>query len=74
MSKNINNNFTQRIEQVTMLVAIDKDAYPDKTLDLIMEIGMKHPQIVDQLQVIDCTVEPLELSGIMYKNLKKVAE
>ena len=69
MSKNINNNFTQRVEQVTMLVAIDKDAYPDKTLDLIMEIGMKHPQIVDQLQVIDCTVEPLELSGIQYMNL-----
>ena len=62
-------DYTQRIEQVTMLVAIDKDAYPDKTLDLIMEIGMKHPQIVDQLQVIDCTVEPLELSGIQYKNL-----
>ena len=74
MSKNINNNFTQRIEQVTMLVAIDKDAYPDATLDLIMERAMKHPQIVDQLQVIECTVEPLELSGIMYKNLKKVAE
>jgi len=45
MSKNINNNFTQRIEQVTMLVAIDKDAYPDKTLDLIMERAMIEPSL-----------------------------
>ena len=57
-----------------MLVAIDKDAYPDKTLDLIMERAMKEPEVLDQIQVIECTVEPLELSGIMYKNLKKVAE
>ena len=61
MSKNINNNFTQRIEQVTMLVAIDRDAYPDKTLDLIMERAMKEPEVLDQIQVIECTVEPLEL-------------
>ena len=63
-----------RIEQVTMLVAINKDAYPDETLDLIMERGMKHPEIIYKLNVIECTVEPLELSGIQYKNLKKVAE
>ena len=74
MSKNINNNFTKRIEQVTMLVAINKDAYPDETLDLIMEVAMKHPEIIYKLNVIECTVEPLELSGIQYKNLKKVAE
>tara|TARA_R110000787_G_scaffold40290_3_gene100342 strand:- start:704 stop:928 length:225 start_codon:yes stop_codon:yes gene_type:complete len=74
MSKNINNNFTKRIEQVTMLVSINKDAYPDETLDLIMEVAMKHPEIINKLNVIECTVEPLELSGIQYKNLKKVAE
>ena len=61
MSKNINNNFTQRIEQVTMLIAIDRDAYPDATLDLIMERAMKEPEVLDQIQVIECTVEPLEL-------------
>lgn len=68
-------DYTQRIEQVTMLVAIDKDAYPDKTLDLIMEIGMKHPQIVDQIQVIDCSVEPLELynkSGQVFKPINNL--
>ena len=27
---------TQRIEQVTMLIAIGRDAYPDESLDLIM--------------------------------------
>tara|TARA_R110000824_G_scaffold14650_2_gene62230 strand:- start:3020 stop:3244 length:225 start_codon:yes stop_codon:yes gene_type:complete len=74
MSKNINNNFTKRIEQVTMLVSINKDAYPDETLDLIMEVAMKHSEIINKLNVIECTVEPLELSGIQYKNLKKVAE
>ena len=66
---------TQRIEQVTMLIAIGRDAYPDDSLYLIMEIAMNHPQVLDKIQVIDCSVEPLELhnkSGQVFKPINNL--
>ena len=60
------NKFETRIEQVTMLIAIDKDTHCEESINLL-RLAMKQPYMLDAMEVIEYVLEPLELKVAEYE-------